>query len=150
MTDHVSMECRGGYIPDPGRPNAVERAEIARLSRRSDADIGHSVTEHDTPQQIGWGDGHWATTTDQFGRPIKEWIVHDLHSLAPTPKSRQTADDDSGINYNPETPTQDVHGWPYLVMCGDCYNSPVSENEDGYAGLFCEVCERRRARRGLD
>lgn len=57
--------------------------------------------------------------------------------------------DDADIDYQPLAPTQDAYGREYLVMCADCFGSPVTTNEDGYAGMFCEVCERRRARRGL-
>ena len=82
-------------------------------------------------------------------------ISADLEAVALTAAALRWDDpdkvwDDAGIDYHPESPLYDAYDRAYLVMCGDCYGSPVSENEDGYAGIFCEVCERRRSRRGLD
>lgn len=55
--------------------------------------------------------------------------------------------DDADLDYQPPAPTHDHRGRPFVRQCADCYGSPVTVNEDGYAGQFCEVCEHRRHRR---
>ena len=56
-------------------------------------------------------------------------------------------EDDLDIDWQPPAPTHDKYGRPYIRQCADCYGSPVTVDEDGNRGMFCEVCEHRRLRR---
>lgn len=56
--------------------------------------------------------------------------------------------DDGEITYHPEAPTHDPYGQPFIAMCDDCFDSPAVISENGWNHI-CEVCERRRARRGI-
>lgn len=56
--------------------------------------------------------------------------------------------DDGDFDYHPPAPELDPYGQPFIAMCDDCLDSPAIINDAG-DGHVCEVCQRRRERRGL-
>ena len=58
------------------------------------------------------------------------------------------ADEEIG-DYHPPPPSEDKFGQPFVALCDDCLDSPAVIGDDGWSHV-CEVCERRRSRRGLN
>lgn len=149
MTPDDRLSPERGKHPDPGRPNAAERELIAKYSHRGN--------DGPPPQVYGWGDGNWVWTqiedvpgngtndpSEHRTRTIHEWVPY---SLTPKSDKKRYAASTQDLYYVP-APTHNDHGEPFQVMCADCLDSPVYSDKRGNVAMFCEVCERRRERRG--